>query len=758
MPNSSATQESPTRRLDLSAAWVGEWRPIWVSPFYTVMLVLVAIVMTILPILYLAFVAAVGYGLQWYARHGLGFLHRPNSGSSRFNARADLFQFVVIYLVPLIIGGCLFLFLLKPLFVRPGRADQPLDLRPEEEPWLFQFVHELCDRIGVPRPKAIVVDGQVNASASFRRGLLSLFVPGDLTLTIGMPLVMGLSLNQFAGVMAHEFGHFRQRVAMRAGLVIHHVISWFAMRAFGRDALDEALAASRVSADSWLISIIIGIAQLCIWVARLALMGLAIVAAAIASGLARQMEFNADRVEARLVGSAESATLTRRMAELSAAQEIAFEQARLMYRDSKRVPEDLPSLVAAASRRLSPSQREAVEKELDNHRSEWFSTHPASGARLAAIKRADEPGIFRSNLTTADLFMNLRDVNRHASHKMYLQVLGPFMQGTTLVPTDDLLAGHAETERRLSRVEEYLGFVPPTWRPFAPRLGQVLPPADPKATLRQWRAARDAMSKQGRDAESPKAFSEAEEQLTRCERADTMLRHKLGKIDAAMKIVPATPSGVSAARTAAQGMMADAAAAIDDRAEAAAKRMAAALQLLAVDGLRKHVPQGDVLLARAALVAPAVGALASCGAAVRELRLALAGTEPLAEFAVGKTVDQRKAIIEPLRERLRSTRAIIQRIDDALNVPDPQASSGGLLEQRLGSRITGGETARNQEHDVFLAGRGTADRAVNAQREMAGELIEIVMRVEDALLAMERKQAAAKIASTPGGRAYDKQK
>ncbi len=49
----------------------------------------------------------------------------------------------------------------------------------------------------------------VNASAGLRRGLLSLF-SHDLVLTIGLPLVQGLSLREFTAVLAHEFGHFRQ--------------------------------------------------------------------------------------------------------------------------------------------------------------------------------------------------------------------------------------------------------------------------------------------------------------------------------------------------------------------------------------------------------------------------------------------------------------------------------------------------------------------------------------------------------------------
>ena len=56
-------------------------------------------------------------------------------------------------------------------------------------------------------PKRIDLDCQLNAAASLRRGALSLF-GNDLVLTIGLPLVAGLNVQQFAGVIGHEFGHF----------------------------------------------------------------------------------------------------------------------------------------------------------------------------------------------------------------------------------------------------------------------------------------------------------------------------------------------------------------------------------------------------------------------------------------------------------------------------------------------------------------------------------------------------------------------
>jgi hypothetical protein len=63
----------------------------------------------------------------------------------------------------------------------------------------------------------------------------------DLVLTIGMPLVAGMSLRQFAGVLAHEFGHFSQGAGMRLSFIIRSINLWFMRVVYERDDWDERL-------------------------------------------------------------------------------------------------------------------------------------------------------------------------------------------------------------------------------------------------------------------------------------------------------------------------------------------------------------------------------------------------------------------------------------------------------------------------------------------------------------------------------------
>ena len=91
------------------------------------------------------------------------------------------------------------------------------------------------------RPRRIDVDCQVNASASFRRGLWSMIVGNDLVLTIGLPSTAGISVEQFASMLAHEFGHFSQGMGMRMSFLVRTISFWFTRVVYDRDQWDQRL-------------------------------------------------------------------------------------------------------------------------------------------------------------------------------------------------------------------------------------------------------------------------------------------------------------------------------------------------------------------------------------------------------------------------------------------------------------------------------------------------------------------------------------
>src|SRR5262245_13046514 len=175
---------APTWRI------VAEVTPAPVSRFYKVGLGAVAFVMVLLPVLYIGIIVLVAYAVYDHAVY------------PRYQLGSGLWA-LLGYLAPIIVGTILVFFMIKPLFARRSKAVEALRLEPQEEPELFRFVNTICDLVKAPRPRCVQLNLQINAYASLHRGLLGLF-RRDLTLTIGLPLVAGLNLRQFGGVLAHE--------------------------------------------------------------------------------------------------------------------------------------------------------------------------------------------------------------------------------------------------------------------------------------------------------------------------------------------------------------------------------------------------------------------------------------------------------------------------------------------------------------------------------------------------------------------------
>jgi len=348
------------------AGFRGAIRPVPATWLYRVALVLVAVLMLLLPLLYLAVIAALGWTMYWHATANAGMLGgRASKGA------------MLIFSTPFVIGGLAVFFLLKPLLARRPPATAPRVLDPAEEPLLFAFVEKVCAAVHAPRPGRIAVTCAVNASASLRRGLLSLFAD-DLVLTIGLPLVACQSLPQFTGVLAHEFGHLSQSVGMRAVYVIRRVNHWFARVVYERDQWDVRVERwTQAARKVHLLLAGLGYAvKGMIWLGRRVLWALMWIGQVMSNVLLREMEFDADRHALRLVGEEAFGSALREVAVISVANDGAMHDLGGAWR-GRRLADDLPSLVRANIAQLEPEvQRKIVEHGLTENTTMYAACGP----------------------------------------------------------------------------------------------------------------------------------------------------------------------------------------------------------------------------------------------------------------------------------------------------------------------------------------------------------------------------------------------
>ena len=427
---------NPVTPATVAAAFARPIQPVRSSLGYRVSLFLVTCAMILLPCIYLALIVGAGWLVVWWAQVGLGL----------FSHRVGLFT-ILMYLAPLTAGAILVLFLIKPLFARRGSSGVSFSIDRRSQPLFVAYVEHLCRATGAPVPTRIDVDVRVNASTSFRRGLLSLFSQ-DLVLTIGLPLVATMDIRQLSSVLAHEFGHFAQGAGMRFSYLTVLINRWFARVAYERDAWDEKLEELTRESDIR-IAVVLWVARFGVWCSRLVLRGLMRIGHLLSMLLSRQMEFDADQHAVRVAGHQTFAQTMRLLPVLDLAERGAHSDLGLAWSEG-RLGDDLPALIRANLDQVPADLREKALAAALEGTVGMYASHPATGQRISRAEATPQAGILAINGPASGLFNDFPALCRNASLAHYHEVIGDTVGAQSLQPTA-VLVGQAlriEAQRR----------------------------------------------------------------------------------------------------------------------------------------------------------------------------------------------------------------------------------------------------------------------------------------------------------------------
>lgn len=427
-----ATASTDPNRLmrEILAAFDGDFERVKPTLGYRLATSVVAVVMVLLPILYVCLVVACGYLLYWHATTNYGILTmvRGRHGA-KFGA--------LVYFSPLVIGGIMILFMIKPLFARPAKREPDIIVPFGEEPLLHSFVQRLCDEVGASYPSVIEVNCDVNAAAFYRHGWWSI-LRGDTGLIIGLPLLSTLNTRQIAGILAHELGHFSQGAGRRISATIRRVNAWFHRVIYERDSWDEWLH-SLSDEDSGLVQFLAFLTALCVRLTRGILWLMMMFGHAVSCSLQRQMEYDADKYEARLAGSDVFESSMRRFTELSFADMV---MQRILAANFEQVglPDNLPLCLSKVARKLPAEIAVMAEGMIETERTKWHDSHPASRDRIAAAHQENAEGIFRMERPGKVLLRDFTKYAEKATLLYYKRIIGKAPAKQQLRPTDQFLA------------------------------------------------------------------------------------------------------------------------------------------------------------------------------------------------------------------------------------------------------------------------------------------------------------------------------
>ncbi|UUO05060.1 M48 family metalloprotease [Blastopirellula sp. J2-11] len=421
----------PKRRMSdeqlreaVMGAFQGSFERPETKPFYVLGAAIVSVVMIALPMVYLSIIGLIGYAVYLHLTiNGRTMLVRGNEiGTIGF----------ALYMLPVVIAGVAIFFLIKPLFASPAEVHRTRSLTQKSDPLLFEFVAKICELVDAPFPTRIDVDDQMNASASFRRGIWSVIQGNDLVLTIGVPLAAGLTTRQFAGVLAHEFGHFSQGAGMRLTYVVRTISHWFARVAYERDVFDAWLWHLAESIDIR-IAIFLYLFIFFIWIVRTILWILMYVGIFASGFLLRQMEYDADQYEIGLAGSAAFQQTSNRMRLIGAAYSISIELLSSVFQSGAMV-DDITAFLKFQLQRFPDELKRDIRASIANESTGMFDTHPCDRERIAAAIEAKSPGVFQYEGLAVNLFGNFEKLSKVVTWDRYCQLTGSRLKSDELTP------------------------------------------------------------------------------------------------------------------------------------------------------------------------------------------------------------------------------------------------------------------------------------------------------------------------------------
>lgn len=390
---------------------------------------IVLLAMLTLPIIYLAFTAGVGWITYWHAMNDYVWMNVPGVRIKVFAALA--YGFLIL------VGVVWFFSLFGVLFIRPEKHERETPLSRKEQPVLYAFADRLAELVGAPKPVAIYLDMDVNASASFESSFFGLWRK-HFSLTLGIPLVASMTLEQLAGIMAHEFGHFSQRGSSFQQRFIGTINNWFMLAVYRRgnvDAMMDTMADE--SDDSALLGLMAFVTYITVGLGRAVLWCLMFVGLFLSASLLRRQEFDADRYEINLVGTETFVDSSKKLVSLSVAFALASQHV-FGSRSGDHLPKNFAQFVAGLEKKSKTAKSKAA-KLIKRQEYDLFSSHPTVMSRINAARKQDKPGVFHSKLSAAVLVKSFKPKCSGLTRLTYSHHFGRHFTPETMRTADEVV-------------------------------------------------------------------------------------------------------------------------------------------------------------------------------------------------------------------------------------------------------------------------------------------------------------------------------
>ncbi|MDB6118260.1 MAG: heat shock protein HtpX [Verrucomicrobiaceae bacterium] len=409
MPSSSPLiiKESATHRSACGAGLL----------FVRVEHLVTAIVIGLMPVLYCLVSLAIACLAIWHAHLTVKVI---NFGHS-FGPRDGL---LVLAVFGEAIGTVL---LVRQLFTPHVTKPVRMELLQGDQPELFEAIRLVSEKVCAPVPTKVVVDSTAGIGADFD-SCMDAVRGRRLRLNIGLCLVVGVSAQELAALLAHELAFFSAGSGTKSAKFIRGVHQWFLLR-IQHDPWMDWLNDRSKEADKlkrWALRFLWAI----LWLALRPLRLLYAVCRLFTAGMMRSMVCRADACAARLAGSGAMAGALEKQGVLST----LYSRAHREYLEgaaSLRLPDNLPLLM---SRRLMIDTVGAEDLPQSSH---WLEMALPDAKRRAQILKLNAEGMISATGDATSLFRNFHELARRGTYFHYQNTHGLAISEHRLVAVEE---------------------------------------------------------------------------------------------------------------------------------------------------------------------------------------------------------------------------------------------------------------------------------------------------------------------------------
>ena len=410
------------------------------SWLYHIELMLSAISMILLVVVYIGMVFGVAYGIYWHITFHHSFIIVYDATYLDF----------LSYIIPIILGSVLFFVMTKPLFFDEIIVAQSIKLDLQDAPLLSDLIHEVCQRINAPIPEEIELNNELDVSFELKDRFLGVF-GGKLILTLGLPLIAGLNISQFSGVLAHELGQVSQTSTLFLSNIIRTINILFAQMFLSLHEFERYLIES---SDHFIISALLFIVRLFVWLVRFILFILTSIAGLCSYFILRQMKYDADFYKIHLIGSDTFAETLVQIRLLEFAYQSAYSDLQSSWNDG-RLGDNLAQLVFEKSKEISDDVRDLIDEAINQEKTHFWDIHPCDKDRIKRAKEINSIGIVHLNKPTTLLFHDFKSLSKKVTYHTYKKLLQLDVKYQNLISTKELLQQQKEQSNFSLALEHY---------------------------------------------------------------------------------------------------------------------------------------------------------------------------------------------------------------------------------------------------------------------------------------------------------------